>query len=279
MIVLPTLYGMLSALIWGAGDFIGGLASRKSDAYRAVVFSELTGLLALTVILLVFGAQAPPWPDLAWSAAAGGLGCIGLVILFKAFADGKMSQAAPVSAVTAAALPVAVGIFLEGLPGLATIGGFLLALVAIWLIPQSESGGRLTRLADLRLPLLSGIFFGLYFIMMDRGTQEAVLWPMVASRFGGSLVISLYVLARRSPLLPGRAAWPLILLNAALDVGGNAFFILAARAGRMDVAAVLSSLYPGMTVFLAWLVLKERMTARQGLGVLAALGAIVLMTI
>jgi drug/metabolite transporter (DMT)-like permease len=279
MILLPILYGMLSALIWGAGDFIGGMASRKSDAFRTVVFSETAGLVALVIILLVFGAQPAPWAALAWSAAAGGLGCTGLVILFKAFADGKMSQAAPVSAVTAAAIPVAAGVLLEGLPELTTIGGFLLALVAIWFIPQSESGGRLKRLADLRLPLLSGIFFGLYFIMMDRGTQEAVLWPMVASRFGGSLVISLYVLARRGPLLPGKAAWPLILLNAALDVGGNLFFVLATRLGRMDVAAVLSSLYPGMTVFLAWLVLKERMTARQGLGILAALGAIVLMTI
>ncbi|MBN2388654.1 MAG: DMT family transporter [Anaerolineales bacterium] len=277
--MLPIFYGILSALTWGAADFCGGLASRKANANQVVVFSELTGLLAILVLAPIFGAQAPPWSDLIWSAAAGALGCTGLVILFKAFSDGQMSTTAPVSALAAAALPLLVGLVLEGLPGLLTIGGFLLALIAIWFIPQDSDERPFTRLADLRLPLLSGIFFGLYFILMDRGTQTTILWPMVASRFGGSLVITLYMLVRRLPLLPGQAAWPLILLNAALDVGGNAFFILAARLGRMDVAAVISSLYPGMTVFLAWLVLKERLGRRQLVGVLAAIGAITLMTL
>jgi drug/metabolite transporter (DMT)-like permease len=279
--MLSIFYGLSSALIWGAGDFTGGLASRRADPYRTVALSEAFGLLLLLAAALLSGAAQPAWADLAFAALAGALGCSGLTLLYKSFADGQMSLAAPVSALTSAALPIAAGTFLEGFPGALKLAGFVLALGAIWLISRDQGSTRPAhiRVADLRLPLVAGVFFGLYFILMERATQGTVLWPMIASRLAGVIVIAAYVGLRGGPLLPPRPVWRLIFLNALLDIGGNALYILSARAGRLDVAAVLGSLYPGSTVLLAWLLLKERINRWQLAGILAALGAIILMTI
>jgi uncharacterized membrane protein len=114
---------------------------------------------------------------------------------------------------------------------------------------------------------------------MDQGSQGQVLWPMVASRTAGTLTMLIYALVLHKPLLPAGKAWPFIALNGLLDVSGNGLYILAAQAGRMDVSAVLASLYPASTVLLAWLVLREKINRSQSVGILAALGAILLMTL
>ena len=116
------------------------------------------------------------------------------------------------------------------------------------------------------MPLLAGVGFGCYFVVMHSAAQESTLWPMVVSRAGGLAIIGLVMLTRREPLRVVRAAWPVIALNGVLDVGGNTFYILAGQTGRMDVSAVLSSLYPGVTVILAGLVLKERLSRTQWVG-------------
>jgi uncharacterized membrane protein len=102
---------------------------------------------------------------------------------------------------------------------------------------------------------------------------------MVASRLAGTLMLFIIVLARRDPLSVPRDIWLVVFLNGTLDLSGNLFFILASQAGRLDVSAVLSSLYPGSTVMLASLILKERISGRQWAGILTALIAIVLFTL
>jgi len=259
--MLSILYGISSVLVWGAGDFTGGLASRKTETGRVVVLSELVGLIILLVLALLTSAPFPSWSHLAWAGLAGALGCAGLVMLYQSFAEGKMSIAAPVSALLSAALPIVVGIFTEGLPGWYKFLGFGFALAAIWLVSSDEHNALPTRLrlADLRLPLFSGLFFGLYFILIERSTQQTILWPMICSRSAGMMtVITFLLLFKRGPLLPPRPLWPLVSLNAVFDIGGNALYILSAQAGRLDVAAVLGSLYPASTVLLASLLLKEK---------------------
>ena len=102
---------------------------------------------------------------------------------------------------------------------------------------------------------------------------------MVASRMGGILILVLYLALRREPLKVEGGAWSMILLNGILDIGGNLFFVLAGQAGRLDISAVLSSLYPGSTVILAWIILKERLSRTQWIGILSAMIAIILFTI
>ena len=274
-------FGLLSALSWGGGDFFGGLSGRRIGAALAVLYAELAGLVLLLAALPLVNEPRPPTGDLLVAMGVGGVGCLSLVMLYAAMARGQMSIAAPVSALLAAALPILVSAFTEGLPGTARLAGFAFALAAIWLISQAGDSARprLERLADLALPLLAGIGFGLYFVLIHSVTQTATLWPLLAARGGGTLVMLVYVLLRRAPLRIRAAVIPIVCLAGLLDVGGNLFYILAGQAGRLDVAAVISSLYPGGTVFLAWLFLKERISRAQGLGILAALAAIVLMTV
>lgn len=278
---MTILFGLLSAVVWGGGDFAGGLASRRVGAWRAVFYAEMIGLAALLVALAIFQEGLLSVRGLLLGASAGAIGSLGLLALYRAMQVGKMSIAAPVSALLAALLPVLVGALTVGLPPLTQVAGVGLALLSIWLVSQTDGDARLhlERLSDLRLPLLAGIGFGTYFILIHGAAQEATLWPMIASRSGGTLVLVVVLLLRgESPKIP-RAGWPLVALSGMLDVGGNLFYVLAAQTGRMDIAAVLSSLYPGMTALLAWFVLKERISGGQRLGILTALAAIILMTI
>jgi drug/metabolite transporter (DMT)-like permease len=239
----------------------------------------------LILLFALLGFSDEPRPGArVWALAslAGAIGSAGLMLLYHYMTRGLMSIATPVSSLLAAVLPVAVGLLRDGSPGPASLAGFGFALLAVWLISQGE--GSVTdipaHISDLKLPLLAGVGFGLYFIIIHEATRDgAALWAMIASRSGGSLIVILYMLIGRASWKAAAAAWPLIGLNAAFDLLGNGFFILAGQAGRLDVAAVLSSLFPGATVLLAWLFLRERLSRNQWAGILSALVAIALMTI
>ncbi len=279
--MLAILYGLGSAVSWGSGDFTGGFISRRIGPYRASFYGEAVGLLLLLAGVAVFGEAMPAGWTLAWGAAAGAFGGLGMVILYRSLSKGKMSIAGPVSALMATLLPVIAAAFTEGVTGVAKYVGFALALLAIWLVSRHEDSPRELHLhlADLRLPLLAGACFGAYFILMNRGSQEATLWPIIAGRAAGTLLVSFFAAAKGQIGFPTARAWPLVALNAAGDVGGNIFFVLAGQTGRLDVAAVVSSLYPGMTVLLAANILHERLTRPQWTGVALALASIVLMTL
>lgn len=281
--MLSILFGFLSALSWGAGDFAGGLASRRLGAYRAVLYADFFGLMLIGIALSIYRESIPSLFVIINSVIGGALGSVGLLVLYYSLSKGQMSIAAPVSALFAALLPVIVGAITEGLPKLIQVIGFGIALGAIWLISRGDETEpfRLKHLTDLRLPILAGVGFGSYFIFIHYATQETdtVLWTMVASRLAGTLLLFIVVLVRRESFVVPRSAWTVVLFNATLDVAGNFFFILASRMGRLDIAAVLSSLYPGSTVILAWLLLKERISFKQWVGIAAALIAIILFTL
>lgn len=278
--MLAVFYGLLSAFGWGAADFTGGLASRSSKPYQVLFLAEAAGLVPLLALALLL---REPLPDLSvwlWSASASVVGTVGLLFLYRALAEGHMTIAAPVSALLAAVVPVMVGGLLEGLPGRLTVLGFLLALISIWIISQNgERRNIRLNLQTLRLPFAAGLFFGFYFVMIHQATREAFFWPLVSARLAGTVVMSIYALVVRGPALPARSIWPLVALGGVLDVTGNAFYVLASRLGRLDVSAVLGSLYPASTVLLAWILLKERLTPRQWIGILLALAAITLLTL
>ena len=279
--MLSIFFGLTSAAIWGAGDFTGGMASRKTGAYRAVVYGEMVGLIIILVVALIVWQPIPDLGIWALSMLAGAFGTTGILLLYYSMTKGLMSIAAPISALLAALLPVIIGIFTESLPTWLTFLGFAFALAAIWLISQSQDGVKdlLSHITDLRLPLLAGVGFGCYFVLIHAATRTAILWPMVAARLGGLIILTLYMTLRRESWKVERGAWSLIFLNGLLDIGGNLFFVLAGQVGRLDISAVLSSLYPGSTVILAWIFLKERLSRTQWIGIIAALIAIVLFTI
>lgn len=280
--MLSVFYGLLAAIGWGAGDFTGGLAARKTGAYRAVFYAEVIGVFVLLVTTLFLDEPVPGLRVWALSMLAGAFGTVGLILLYQAMTLGLMSIAAPVSALLAATLPVFAGVITEGLPDVPTLIGFGFALFAVWMVSQGEGGIKdiLTHLSDLKMPLLAGIGFGLYFVVMHEATSGgATVWPMVASRSGGMTLIIVFMFVTRQSWKLETAAIPVVSLNGILDITGNLFFILAGQAGRLDVASVLSSLFPGATVVLAWVFLHERLTRNQWIGIASALVAILLMTL
>ena len=279
--MLPILFGLASAAIWGAGDFTGGMASRKTGTFQAVIYGEIFGVIIILVVALLVWQPVPALDIWALSAVAGAFGTTGLLLLYYSMTKGMMSIAAPVSALLAALLPVVVGFFTESPATLLTFIGFAFALAAIWLISQSKDGVKniFSHIADLRVSLLAGIGFGCYFVLIHTATRTSVIWPMAASRLGGILILVVFMTLRRESWKVERVAWPLIFLNGILDIGGNLFFVLAGQVGRLDISAVLSSLYPGSTVILAWIFLKERLSRTQWIGILAAMIAIILFTL
>ena len=283
--MLSILYGILSAASWGAADFIGGLASKRTSPYRVLFLAELAGLIPFTTLALLTGEAVPSVFDMLLGAGSSLLGLTGLLFLYRALADGQMTIAAPVSALFAALVPVLFGSLTLGIPTVTTLVGFGFAFFAVWFISQTRQRDWLSPLqglrsfADLRLPLLSGIFFGLYFIILHKATLNAFFWPLIAARLAGFIAFGLYALIARQPALPPRDLWGYCVINGIIDLGGNAFFVLSAEMGRVDVAAVLGALYPASTVVLAWIFLKERMSWVQTFGVVLAFLAIVLFTI
>lgn len=281
--MLSIIFGLASALTWGAGDFTGGLAARRVGSYRSVFYAEIIGILFLLIILVFVKESFPNQHIIIFSMLAGAMGTIGLMLLYHAMAIGMMSIAAPVSALLAATIPVVFGIFTEGLPDALTLIGFGFALIAVWMISQSGDRTKniFSHLSDLKLPLLAGIGFGCYFILVHEATgdTDSIIWPLIFSRIGGLILVTIYLLMTRTSLKIETSSLPIISANGILDLGGNFFFIIAGRLGRLDVAAVLSSLFPGATVLLASIFLKERLNRNQWVGVMSALIAIVLMTI
>ncbi|WP_243336995.1 DMT family transporter [Anaeromyxobacter soli] len=266
--------GLASAASWGAGDFTGGIASKRAPVVGVLVLGQAAGVTLILAAALLLHESVPAPATLAWSVAAGAAGAVGLAALYRALAVGRMAVVAPVSAVLSASIPVVWGALAEGMPSGSKLAGFVLALAGIWLIARAGPPGGGTE--GLGLALVAGCGFGAYLVLMDRGAQGGTFWPLAAAR-GTSFALAVVVAgARRRPWAPPRHAVPLVLLSGVLDAGGNAFFVLATQAGRLDVAAVLASMYPASTVALAAGLLRERITRPQSAGIVAVLGAIAL---
>lgn len=274
--LLAAIFALSAATCWGAGDFTGGVASRRSEVFRSVLFSYSVGLVALVVVALARGEPIPPAADIAWGAISGLCGMVGIGFLFRGFAAGRMGIVAPVSAVVATTIPVIFNALTAGLPGVPTLVGFGLALAAIWLISRPEPLGG--RPQGIEMAVIAGLGFAGFFIGLDQIGKGAVFWPLAAGRLACCLAMVAYALIARRSLSVRGAPVRLLLLVGILDVAGNLFFLLATQNGRLDITVVLGSLYPAVTAILAWLILKEHMARLQVVGVAAAMLAIGLIT-
>ncbi|GAC1315384.1 MAG: DMT family transporter [Ktedonobacteraceae bacterium] len=275
--LITVLFGLAASLSWGSGDVSGGLATRRANVMSVVIAAYMLGFVLLIAFALLWSEPFPSALDLAWGIAAGLAGAVGLVSFYQALSIGRMGITAPIAAVLASALPVIFSVIFVGLPNLLQLIGFALALIAVWLISRPER--TMARPEGLGLALLAGLGFGSFFILISRVSPTAIYWPLAAARLSSLLFMLAIVRVRGQEVLPKKAVFPLVLLAGTLDVVGNAFFVLATHSGRLDVAAILSSLYPAVTVVLASIVLRERGTRLQTIGILVALVAIPLISV
>ena len=263
---------LAAAASWGAADFSGGLATKRVNPFGVVVVAHGTGLLFMLLLALLAKEPVPSRTSLLWGMAAGLVGGISLAALYKALAIGKMGVNAPLSAVIAALLPLLFSFSTEGLPRPLQLVGFVLALISIWLIAAQPgaSGGR----EGLGLAVAAGIGFSGFLLFSKLAGAHALFWPLVFARLASLLLMLAIVLISRPEWKPAKGALPYMLVAGVLDSGANALYVAATQHGRLDVAAVLSSLYPASTVILARVLLKERLSQPQSAGIVAALIAV-----
>jgi drug/metabolite transporter (DMT)-like permease len=263
---------LASAASWGGGDFAGGIIARRTSVFGLVVAAHATGFLGLLALALLTHEAVPPRRFLLWAIAGGIIGSIGLAAFYRSLAVGKMGINAPLAALITAVVPVFAGIALQGRPGWLQCVGFAIAVVGIVLVSKPEAVHE--RPAGIWLAVLAGFGFGGFLICMKVASATSILWPLCVGRLASTILMCTFCLFTRQSPLPPLRLLPLAGLTGLLDTGGNALFMLAAQIGRLDVAAVLSSLYPVTTVLLARWILKERLHRIQTVGMLAVLVAI-----
>src|SRR5579859_5576807 len=287
------LLGLAAAVLYGGGDFIGGMATRRVHVLTVLMLAETAGAIAA----LAAAAMAPgaaTLTGLTWGFSAGVVGGLGLIIFYTGLATGPMSVVAPVSGLVSTVLPVAAALAWGERPGAGVYAGALLCLVAIVLASSagdtgtSRGAGRPGR--AIAYGTASGAAFGLFFLLIRNAGQSGAVWPVAAGRIGELVaVLGTALVLRRGPLARGadgrlllaRGADGGLLLAAAfagvIDVVANVCYVAATRTGMFGVAVVMASLYPGVTVLLARVILGERLRwiQRAGLG-LAALGILLI---
>lgn len=274
---LPTIFSLLAVLCWGTSDFLGGYASKRSNAFVITLLAHGSGFALMTALSLANHAPLPSRTSELWAMTAGALGGLGLALLYRALSSGRMGLTAPVAAVLGAAIPTGFGMFLQGVPSAVTIAGFLLAGVGIWLIARPEDGVRDTE--GLGLAVLAGLGFAGFFICIHRTGDSSALWSASYSRVGSLAAVAAVVFLGRRVKPMHRADAGLGVIAGCLDSTGTLLFIRADQAGRLDSAVVLTSLYPAVTVLLARWVLREHFTRWKAVGILAALAAVPLVAL
>lgn len=274
---LGIIFGLLSALVWGSGDFAGGYASRKQSQYQVLALSGFSGLVFMILTALVFRESLPSTQGIIFAALGGLSGALGIAAFYRSLAIGNAAVVAPTAAVIGTALPVVFSTFLEGLPSQLKFAGFILAILGIWLVSAGESDHPSGK-DGFSLAVLAGIGFAGWLILLGNVEHGKVFSPLVISRSVAVLTgIALVLLNRQS--MPGLFSNIPALICGVLDVGGNLFYVLARQYTRLDVAAVLSSLGPAVTVIITTILLKEPVSRRQWIGVATCLAAVGFITI
>jgi uncharacterized membrane protein len=296
LIPANAVFGLLAALFWGGGDFSGGMGAKHAGgslggALRVILLSHSASFCILLTLALLRGDSFPHGAPLLWGISAGVIGGLSLAFFYIALARGAMGAAAAISGLLAAAIPAIVAIASDGSPGSAQLLGFVIAGIAIWIVAAAptgvlESPAIKPATSTTLLAIISGAGFGVYFVALKMAGAAGVVWPMATARMGSITTCSIFVLVLTitnrkavTPIKLPKAAFLWALSTALLDTCGNLFFISATRAGRLDIAAVLASLYPATTILLAGLVLKERFSKRQAVGMAIATIAIVMITL
>jgi drug/metabolite transporter (DMT)-like permease len=277
---MVVLLGLAAAVLYGSGDFLGGMATRRAHVLTVLTLVETAGVIvALAAAVLVPGPAS--LAGLAWGVSAGLVGGLGLIIFYTGLAAGPMSVVAPVSGLVSTVLPVAVALAGGERPGAGVYAGALLCLVAIVLASSASDTGPAGRPGRLGRAIAygtaSGVSFGLFFLLIRNAGQSGEVWPVAAGRIGELAAVLAAAAVLRPGLLRGVGGGiPLAAAGAGvIDVVANICYVAATRTGMFGLAVVLASLYPGVTVLLARVVLGERLRwlQRVGLG-LAAIGIV-----
>lgn len=273
---MTVVLSLLAAASYGLGDFSGGIFSKRGGPWAVALLAQLGGTVLVLLVALVDG-RTPGGVDLAWALAAGLGNGFGTAFLYRGLAAGRMSVVAPVSGVGAVAVPVLVGLLTGERPGAPVWLGLLLALPAIWLVSRSpQDVAVVAGPSGVVDGVLAGLGFGGLFAALAQVPEEAGFLPLALNQLVAALAIVAVAVALRQDWVP-RTTWALGgVISGALGALATGLFQVATHHGYLSVAAVVTSLYPAVTVVLAAVVLRERVHRTQGLGLALCTAAVVL---
>jgi drug/metabolite transporter (DMT)-like permease len=266
---------LAAAVSWGASDFLGGLAGRRSEDDRTAaitVWTTAIGMVLLGLLSLFVGGVLSSG-DVVLGLVGGFMGALAIGALYRGLSVGTISVVAPITGTLSAALPVLVGVARGERPsGIAWVG-IALALGSILLVAREEGTG--TEAAEpnreaLVLAVLSGIGFAGIFVILDLMSEGSGLWPLVVLKFSGAITAAIWMFTTHAPRLPVTSSWPLVVGVGVLDNVANVAYLLATRTGLLVLVAVLTSMYPAITVLLARTVLAEQLQRVQLAGMALA---------
>ncbi|MGI8679214.1 MAG: EamA family transporter [Jatrophihabitans sp.] len=277
---MTVVFGLLAAVLYGIGDFAGGIGSRRHNAITVLLYSYPLGA-ALMAAMLPFFPGTVDTRVIVYGILGGIAGEVGVILLYSLMTVAPINVVSPVTAVLAAIVPVVVGLGIGERPHITAWFGILLGLLAVTLVsrtgddhPHGRVGVRVLVLA-----VLSGLGFGLYFVLLARAGDNSGLWPLVISRFASAVLVVPIAASRGGFQRIGGRMLGIVAVAGVCDALANMFFLLASRAGLLSLASVLTSLYPATTVVLAVWLLREHTSRVQRAGLALAMGAIVLITV
>jgi drug/metabolite transporter (DMT)-like permease len=278
---MAVLLALLAALSWGVADFSGGLGSRGLGAPRVALATQTLGLITAGIAVLLFPGVGPRASALEWGVLSGLGSGVGTFALYHGLAVGRMTVVATLSGVLTAVVPVIVGLALGNTLSLLAALGIVIAVPAILLVSwRPEPHGDLTPGAGVPYGLLAGLGFGLLFIALDRAGTRSGAWPLIPGQLLSVLLILPFALTGlRQGGTPARKSVLLTLGAGTLSGMANLLFLDATGHGELAIIAVLSALYPAITVLLARAVLAERWSPSQMVGLGAAIVAVVLVSV
>jgi drug/metabolite transporter (DMT)-like permease len=276
--LLVVVLGLLASLGWGLGDFGGGLMSRRAPVLGVLFTSQVASLSVGIPLLLLKPEPAMQPSDVVLSAIAGALGASGLALLYRGLSVGRMTVVMPIAAMITAALPVVFGFVTEGIPSALAIAGIVAAATGVVLVsfsPVPADG----RPSGIGYGIVTGLLFGLFPIVMNNISADVLVTPVVAVRVASIVTVGALILARRQPWRVPRSLWPAMLAIGLSDMLATAAYLAALDAGPLAIAAVLTSLSNVVTVIMAALVLRERITPIHAVGIVVAGAAVVLIAL
>jgi len=274
---MPIVLALLSSLVWGLADFLGGTLSKKRKAISVIGGSQSFGLLFATTLSLAFGLWT--WDTSVWinGIIAGALGLLGLVGFYTALATGQMGIVAPISSLSAV-VPVTIGLAQGERPGTMQVTGIVIALIGVVLASGPELKGDVDP-RPVFLAFFAAVTFGFCVYYMAKGGQINPTMTITAMRATQVAVVLVLALALTSMGGLIKKDIPLLATIGVTDAGANILFAFAASLGLLSVVAVLGSLYPIVTVLLAWWIHKERLIPVQYLGIVVTFSGVALIAV
>ena len=293
---METVLALAAAALYGSADFLGGTASRRASTFAVLAVTVPAGAAVMLAAMLLLGGLSGgelgwagmTWAGAGWAAAAGICGALGLIAFYAAFAVAPMSVVAPITALVSTVLPVGAALAGGERMGPSVAAGVLICVVAVVLVSAGTPGSAekgtsagpdgSARLRGVGYAVAAGVAFGLFFLFLRDAGTSGVIWPVALSRAAGTVIALACCVLTRTRLLGRGDVLGIALASGTVDALANVCYVLATRAGLFGLAVVLTSLYPGVTVLLARIVLGERMRWVQRAGLLLAAAGIILVT-